>query len=154
MTPTAGVDEAQKNDQPITLGDLIDALAKRPPEDEVVFDFCGLHPTDVDSYRGYYDHLAIGYSTEYKPVKVAALLAELRAADGKVFTGYKGGDFRMDRDTPMWVANYGESGSTAVVGVAGDYQTVIRTAYCEDWEGAGERARKVLFGGLGWGNVR
>lgn len=144
----------QTDKQPITLGELIDALEKCKPESGVQFDFCGMTPDGVDSYRGYYDHLAIGHKDE-GAVTAGELLAELRAAVGKVFEGYKGGDFRMDRDTPMWVANYGRSGSTAVVGVRelSWGSVIIVTGYCEDWNGGMERARRVLFHGLGFGNV-
>ena len=37
------------------------------------------------------------------------LLNVLNLAKGKVFEGYKGGDFTMGKTTPVWVANYGES---------------------------------------------
>lgn len=33
-----------------------------------------------------------------------------RAAMGEVFEGYKGGDFQMGRNTPVWLASYGCSG--------------------------------------------
>jgi hypothetical protein len=33
-----------------------------------------------------------------------------RAAIGEVFEGYKGGDFQMGRNTPVWLASYGCSG--------------------------------------------
>ena len=61
----------------------------------------------------------------------------------------------MTRDTPMWVANWGNSGNTALVGLRrSEYGTVyLLTAWCEDWAGGAERARRVLFEGLGFGNV-
>jgi hypothetical protein len=138
--------------QPIALGDLIALLEARPQDQGVSFDFCGLVPTSVDSYRGYYDHLAMGWSADGAP-KVADLLGRLREALGAVFTGYKGGEFRMDADTPMWVANYGRSDSTAIIGISEcDYWAFIETARCEDWDGGTVRALQVL-GGLGSGNL-
>lgn len=144
----------EPNAQPITLGELIDALAQAKPDDIVHFDFCNTVPDGVDSYRGYYDHLALGWKEESE-CTAGALLADLRAADGKVFQGYKGGDFCMYRETPMWVANYGRSGYTCVTGVIvhGYGYVTILTGYCAEWDGGMDRARKVLFGGLGYGNV-
>lgn len=93
-----------------TLGSLIDELEKCRPSAEVQFDFCYLRPTKVASYRGYYDHLAIGwteksYGPEHHWIPVPMLLVELKDAVGKSFEGYKGGDYTMTRDTPVWVAN-------------------------------------------------
>lgn len=140
--------------QPITLGELIDALEACEQNVSVVFDFVGHRPGYLMSYRGYYDHLAIDPDGD-KHVSVVDFLNILRAAIGNVYEGYKGGDFRMSRETPMWVARYGESGSTCVTGVLdAEYQVVIATGYCVDWSGGIERARKVLFDGLGFGNAR
>lgn len=140
------------NDQPITLGAFMSALSTRPPEQEVSFEFASLTPTDLGSYRGYYDHLALGYS-EDGSCTVAKLLDECRGAIGKVYEGYKGGDFRMHAGTPLWVANYGRCGSTAIVGLRDcRYWTYIATAFCEDWDGGPARALEVLAG-LGFGNA-
>jgi hypothetical protein len=38
--------------------------------------------------------------------------------------GYKGGDFRVGRQTPIWVANYGESGVSGYKEGANDYPSV------------------------------
>lgn len=56
----------------------------------------------------------------------------LRSAVGAAFEGYKGGVFTMSRHTPVWVANYGNAGNTAVVGVRDlGYLVIIETAYVE-----------------------
>lgn len=143
----------RSDNQPISLGELIALLETRPQEQDVRFDFGYIRPVGVDSYRGFYDHLAIEYTTGGKDMTVAELLAELRGAVGRVFMGYKGGDFRMNRSTPMWVANHGESNSTAVIGLAEcKYMTIIATGYCDEWAGGLGRALQVL-GGLGFGNA-
>ena len=54
---------------------------------------------------------------EVKGWSLADLIKQLKEAVGKVYTGYKGGDYTMTEDTPLWVANYGETGSTAITGV-------------------------------------
>jgi hypothetical protein len=55
---------------------------------------------------------------------VGDFLATLNDAVGKRFTGYKGGEYIMDADTPLWVANNGETGGTAVVDVRDDTSTI------------------------------
>lgn len=109
------------------LGELIDALEACEPESQVTFDFGGFEPTGIDSYRGYYSDLALSFGDQ--GLLAGKLLAELRDADGGVFEGYKGGKYRMDRSTPVWVANYGRSHGVAVVAVEDqDWRVLIRTA--------------------------
>lgn len=109
------------------LGDLIAALEPAKSDSHVEFDFGGLQPTGIDSYRGYYSDLALSFGED--GMTVGQLLAELRDADGATFEGYKGGDFQMDKSTPVWVANYGRSHGVAVIGVDDqEWRVVIRTA--------------------------
>lgn len=110
------------------LGNIIDALATAKPEAEVQFDFGGFGPTGVDSYRGYYSDLALSYDDQVGMLNAGDLLKELRAADGAVFTGYKGGDYRMNRSTPVWVANWGRCHGVAVVAVEDqEWRVLLRT---------------------------
>jgi hypothetical protein len=118
-----------KSDQ-ITLGALIAKLqAVKDKKSPVVFDFCGMKPTNVYSWRGAYCELALGYTDpDSKDVTVASLLKELKSAIGKSFTGYKGGDFTMSKDTPIWVDNWGRYTLTAIVDVLDDgYQVMLIT---------------------------
>lgn len=118
----------------LTLGELIDKLEAAPKESQIQFDFCHCVTCGVDSYRGFYEQLAIGWAPQGSGrwPNVADFLPSLRDAVGKTFTGYKGGEYRMDRGTPVWVSNYGETSSTAVVGVIpGEYQTLLLTAYVD-----------------------
>lgn len=113
----------------LRLGDIIEALEQAPPDAAVVFDFCGFTPDGIDSWRGVYSDLAIGCGERHRHVPVRDFLNVLRDADGKVFTGYKGGDYRMGLETPVWVSNYGDADSTAVVRVTHNrYQAVLHTA--------------------------
>jgi hypothetical protein len=125
----------------VSLGALTDALAQlevaealndegHPPQwRSVFFDFGGLVPHYFDSYRGYYDHMAITFTGE-SAAEVRQLVAKLKAADGEVFSGYKGGDYRMNRATPVWVANHGECDGTAIVGLLVEsYRVTILTEY-------------------------
>lgn len=83
----------------MTLGKLISALKGLPPEQAV--------PAlgHAHSYRGYYSDLAFERRDGTLPAQ--DLLAQCRAAMGRVFEGYKGGDYVMGETTPVWIAEYG-----------------------------------------------
>lgn len=86
----------------LTLGELIAQLAALPGDGIVR----GLG--ELMSYRGYYCDLAFEPSDADEPV--AVLLERCRAAMGRIYQGYKGGDFLMGETTPLWIAPYGSSG--------------------------------------------
>lgn len=102
------------------LGVLIRQLSSCKPEAPVYFDFCDLVPDGIESYRGYYDQLAIGWKEAREAPTVADVLAMLRGAVGKTFMGYKGGDFLMDEDTEVWVDNSGRATGTIITHVEDD----------------------------------
>jgi hypothetical protein len=111
------------------LGKLIDKLEQCDQTKTVRFDFGGFVPTELDSYRGYYEDLALGFQ-EYKDITVAELLAECKKAIGKTFYGYKGGDYVMDEATTVWVSNYGRSDCTVIDGILElSWCVVIETKY-------------------------
>lgn len=117
-----------------TLGQLIALLERRPADEGVRFDFCGFkpNPKQIDSYRGFYEHVAIGYLPYEDPGDplVGQLLEALKAKVGTAMEGYKGGDYTMDADCLLWVANYGHSHGTAILGLEDeDFATIIRTGY-------------------------
>jgi hypothetical protein len=78
----------------------------------------------VMSYRGYYEELAIYAAPDGEVVSVASLRRILSGAVGKTFTGYKGGNYRMDRRTPLWVSEYGAADGTIIVGVREESECV------------------------------
>ena len=125
-----------KNDQ-LTLGELIlklEPIVKKQGEDEatVRYDFEYLFPNDIDSWRGSYSELALNFNTEGQEMKVSDFLKMLKECIGKEFTGYKGGEFKMNKYTPIWVANYGNGGNTAVIDVVdNDYCIILITGYRE-----------------------
>lgn len=120
------------------IGGLIAELTKRNPKARVYVD--GVSPTRLASYRGFYDQLAIerrqfdwdrtelsgrgGSYGDYTPghsgvhirnnATVADLITALQLAIGEEFEGYKGGQFRMDEDTILWVSEYGDCDSRRV----------------------------------------
>jgi len=100
----------------MTLGEMIAALKRKDPERDVTFGFDYCRPSCVHSYRGYYEDLAIGYK-RLEPCTVATFLKMLEDVEGQTLTGWKGGDYVMDADTTVWMANPGDSCGMAVVDV-------------------------------------
>lgn len=134
--------EEMKTSAQLTLGELILKLESLSPiykyengeetEKEVKFDFEYLHPNGLSSWRGSYSELAINFSSDGKNSTLKEFITELKGAIGKTYQGYKGGDFLMGKTTPIWVANYGNSGETAVVDVEDrKYYVILKTAYCK-----------------------
>lgn len=121
-----------------SLGALITALEAVDATKTVQFDFCYTAPTTLDSYRGCYDHLALGWTDAKTPSfdgtywpTVAALLDVLRSGVGATYEGWKGGHYMMHRSTPLWVANPGQTGSTGIIGVHDAYSIVLVTQWVE-----------------------
>lgn len=112
----------------MNLGDFIGRLELFDPRDPIAFDFVSFHPTTLDSYRGRYDELALGYANEGNDPLVTTILEDARTAVGKTFTGWKGGDFVMHEGKKIWVANPSEAGSTTISHVARtDHKVIIYT---------------------------
>lgn len=137
---------------PITLGKLIEQVERwvEKAEEEckgrdgalrahVCFDWGRAIPTTLDSYRGFYNQLALGYEAggEYHATvrkTVGDFLTELKEAVGKEYTGWKGGEYTMNEETPVWVDNPGSCCGTAIVevGMFYDHALHLQTAQ-EDW---------------------
>lgn len=123
----------------LTLGGIIKKLVpivenqkEREDEATVCFDFADTFPTKIDSWRGSYAELALNYTSEGEELRVTDFLNLLKSTVGKTLKGYKGGDYTMDENTPVWVANWGRSGNTAVIEVVDDgYQVILMTGYRE-----------------------
>jgi hypothetical protein len=114
----------------MTLGDLIDALTNCDAKYVRIASPVRLTPASLSSYRGYYEDLAIEYEEGDRArtaIGRADFLRMLKEAVGATFTGYKGGEFMMGRDTLLWVSNYGECSSCRVVGVEVDDDTAYLT---------------------------
>ncbi len=130
----------------ISLGALIKQIESCGTKTEdgkqkyVHFDFGTAVPSGLASWRGSYNELAIGYQmTGYDVQQNASynkmaddFLSDLKNAVGRTYEGWKGGDYEMKEDTPLWVANAGNSGNTGVIGVLDDgWQLIILTCYTE-----------------------
>ena len=99
--------QRERAESQMTLGALIATLEQMPPDAMVD----GLRRPH--SYRGYYEDLAFERA-EWVTARTA--LAMCRLAIGRVFEGYKGGDYMMDLLTPLWIADYGRTG-TRIMGL-------------------------------------
>lgn len=128
--------EMEVSDQ-LTLGKIINLLENVKNKDlPIVFDN-GEIPSCLGSWRGVYAELYIGYDgdrncyssdevekyypefniTLYKQIDsnlpdkptVQDMLDLCKRSLGRSFTGYKGGDFTMDENTPLWVSQHGTS---------------------------------------------
>ncbi len=132
-------DSFDRSDQ-LTLGEIISKceaiLAKGykcsdDSEPEVVFDFEYMGPTGIDSWRGIYAELSLWFEADAR-MPLSKFITLLKNAVGETYTGYKGGEYTMSRHTPVWVANYGNSGNTAVIEVVdAGYQVILITGYRE-----------------------
>lgn len=114
-----------------TIGEVILLLEAQPQNNVVELDFTDQNPCGLTSYRGYYKDLCLDYGA-YPPIKVSKLLTMFKEADGKVFCGYKGGDFEMDRKTLVWVAPYGDCGKMLTNIINKGNKTIICTEEEED----------------------
>lgn len=113
----------------LTLGQLISALENQPRENKVFFDFCSNSPSRFSSYRGYYSCLALGYMNGDGP-DVDTFLGQCRWTVGNTFTGYKGGEFLMEKKTAIWVANFGLLSNTIISDVSRyKEKTILHTMF-------------------------
>lgn len=98
MDMMAAQAQNERSGMQMTLGELIAVLSSMPADKTVR----GL-AAECGSYRGYYCDLAF----EPGDSKVADLLEAAINAINKEFTGYKGGEYVMRKNTPVWCASYG-----------------------------------------------
>lgn len=102
---------------PMTIGELKEALKRKPKEMPVRYDFAYFHPARVHSFRGFYDEPAIGYATDCDPLTVADVLELLEQLTTEQFTGYKGGEYFYRDDQILHVANAREACDTVITDV-------------------------------------
>ena len=67
------------------------------------------------SYRGYYEDLAICRADDDQPVKASVLYQAAKDALGQMFMGYKGGQYTAEDDTLLWVGEWGQPSGLAVL---------------------------------------
>ena len=114
--------------KPLTLGKLIEKIdniidnRKESIEALVFYDFCNLYPASIHSWRGNYHDVALDYDMcKYAAYSNNLSLKEfhtlLKDTIGKIFTGYKGGDYKMTKESLVWADCYGECSRTAIIDV-------------------------------------
>lgn len=113
----------------LTLGQAISRLNLFNKTLRVVFDWSRLAPCNPDSYRGYYSDLALAECEKH--ITVHDFSEMLKECLDKSFYGYKGGDFIMDKDTPLWAAEYGSSGRAIMRLEKRDESVLILTKYLD-----------------------
>lgn len=101
----------------ITLGQLIETLEALPGAARVRFDY-GAFPNSFASWRGDYSQLTLVPGGIAPGLSVAGLLKQAHSADGGVFEAWKGGEYTMRRDTPVWADPRGEAYGHTVQGFA------------------------------------
>lgn len=110
----------------LTLGKLIKSLESSNQRATVE---CtnGISPGAPHSYRGYYSDLAFELNDPtVVNLKVKDFLAVCRKVLDTTLEGYKGGDFVMDADTPLWLSAWGEADDVAMMDVMRkDDETVL-----------------------------
>ncbi len=90
------------------LGDMILKLGCLPPDLVMPIAIADPH-----SYRGYYSDLAFSEDRDTRQTARDAL-SMAGACLGQFFDGYKGGEYNMGIDAPVWIAFYGSCGRMLV----------------------------------------
>ena len=97
--------QRERAESQMTLGKLIERLGALPAETPIYL-------ADPHSYRGYYCDLA--FERPDHPITAAEAIALCRRMMGAVLSGYKGGEYTMGANTPVWLAEWGCTGSKIV----------------------------------------
>ena len=109
----------------LTLGKLITKLEAAKP-DLLVECSNGQTPGDLSSYRGYYSDLAFEPDDMIKKqTTVGAVLAVCKEVLGTTLVGYKGGDFVMGEDTPLWLSPWGHCTDIAIMGTVESSEKLV-----------------------------
>lgn len=95
-----------RKDYHVCLGDLLERLRSCDDPNALV------PYGEPHSYRGYYADLALEPLPE--PIKVWELINQLSDVINTELTGYKGGEFLMGADTPVWISHYGNTGEALI----------------------------------------
>lgn len=116
---------AERSRSQMTLGSLI-ALLRTLPADRLVKGLGG-----PDSYRGYYSDLAFAPTEETRTV--GDLLLDAESCMGRVFEGYKGGEFPMHARTPLWVSRYGSASGDRLMDLDVSADPILPETAQEEW---------------------
>ncbi len=98
----------------MNLGTWIEELSAHDRTLPIKFDD-GTHPGKLRSWRGMYERLSL--DTGHEHTNVGALLDDAVRAVGATFTGYKGGDYVMHVDTPVYADEWGRCPGMGIAGI-------------------------------------
>ena len=80
----------------------------------------------ADSWRGSYNLPAIEYYSGDSGCSIEIAIENLQEIDGMEVSGYKGGDYTLNKEDPLFIANYGESNNcTAIVDIVETDEFII-----------------------------
>jgi hypothetical protein len=104
----------------LTIGQIISKCENLPNlpvmiVSEASAKYNGKYPEGTNSYRGYYDELAI--DTGNKAMSLSSFLDEMRKSLRRTYGGWKGGDYNMHKDTFVWLSEPGEASQVIVTDV-------------------------------------
>lgn len=81
---------------------------------------------NADSWRGSYNLPAIEYYSGKSGCSVDSAIENLQKIDGMEVEGYKGGDYVLSKEDPLFIANYGDSNNcTAIVDIIESDEFII-----------------------------
>lgn len=113
----------------LTLGDFIEKLKAVKNKNKLIKTDLGDGIGNCMSYRGHYADLS--FEPSEKICTVEEILPKAEKALGNTYEGYKGGDFTMGEDTPLWSAYYGDTGRAIIGFVETDDSVVLITKEIE-----------------------
>lgn len=73
-----------------------------------------------NSYRGYYEHLALDFhmprDRDVADIDIFSFRDTCRDLIGSTIIGYKGGEYKVSSNTALWVSEYGSASGVAITG--------------------------------------
>ncbi len=121
----------------LTIGDLLEKLQKAPPAALVSLPGMDRGFSSVVSYRGYYDQPALVVQWDSVTTDVLELTATLQVAiePNTRLHGWKGGEYQMTRQSPLWVVeSAGTASGWGVVDlkIVNNFETVLMLRHEDD----------------------
>lgn len=127
--------------EPLDFGQILDKLREIAKQGGgkkwIHFEWGCAWPIGYDSYRGDYSQICLEFGGEHRHHQtVDGLLEITEKLIGTELTGWKGGEYSVDRDKDVYVCCAGNTSDTRVVDIVydgGEYSSVIiKTAQIED----------------------